>query len=227
MAIACCVCAAVYLALSSGLSLISRDWGGIPTSTAALPAAAPWGARAKKRKKKKKSGGVEGGKWRGTQTGSGCNFLRKLSEPFFVRPIRWNEGQRKRKRGREMERKTARVRKGGQKVHQRNLLSQVHMGPRKGSYCTAWTKPQRWTNEEQSVQERGRGWLTLQGLQPRLANISILKGFLRRHRGSTMALRWIHEDIVFIVHSFQAFPRKFANLFVVLDIKDCVAFMHI
>ena len=37
MAIACCVCAAVYLAFSSGCRLISSDWG-IPSSTTASPA---------------------------------------------------------------------------------------------------------------------------------------------------------------------------------------------
>lgn len=133
MAIACCVCAAVYLALSSGLSLISRGWGGFLPAPLLFQRLFPEAPEQRRGRRKKKAGGVEGGKWRGTQTGSGCNFLRKLSEPFFVRPIRWNEGERKRKRGREMERKTVRVRQGGQKGHQRNLPSQVHMGPRKGS----------------------------------------------------------------------------------------------
>lgn len=42
---------------------------------------------------------VEGGKLGGTQTGSGCNFLRKLSEPFLVQYIRTSEGRRERRKG--------------------------------------------------------------------------------------------------------------------------------
>lgn len=51
MAIAHCVCTAVYLALSSDPSLISSD-GGIPTSTTAPPAADPCGAQAQKKKRR-------------------------------------------------------------------------------------------------------------------------------------------------------------------------------
>lgn len=47
MATACCVCAAVYLALSSSCSLISSD-GGIPSSTVTPPDVTPRGARAKR-----------------------------------------------------------------------------------------------------------------------------------------------------------------------------------
>lgn len=42
---------------------------------------------------------MEGGKLGGTQTGSGCNFLRKLSEPFLVQSIRTSEGRRERRKG--------------------------------------------------------------------------------------------------------------------------------
>lgn len=81
MAIACCVFTAVYLALSSGQSLISDSvsWGFLPTPMLLQAPEAP-----EQRRKKNKTGGVEGGKCGHTQTGSGCNFLRKLSEPFLV-----------------------------------------------------------------------------------------------------------------------------------------------
>lgn len=55
MAIACCVCAAVYLALSSGLSLISRDWGGFlpaPLLFQRLLPEAPEQRRGRRKKKK-------------------------------------------------------------------------------------------------------------------------------------------------------------------------------
>lgn len=206
MAIACCVCTAVYLALSSGLSLISRDWG-IPTSSTAPPAAAPWGAWAqKKKKKKKKTGGVEGGEWGGTQTGSGCNFLWKLSEPFLVWPIRWNEGERKREQGRKMERKRVRVRKGDKKkkkkrrtkTHQRNLLchsAASSHGNQKRKLLHSMNETKWWTNEEQRAHEKqvrtGEGDLKLHGLHAQTANASILRGFLDTAQRS---LRQIHHE---------------------------------
>lgn len=73
-------------------------------------------------KEEEKTGGVEGGKWKGTQTGSGCNFLRKLSEPFLVWPIRWNEVERKEKEQGDASEKAP-----------------VHMRTSKESYYTAWT----------------------------------------------------------------------------------------
>lgn len=35
----------------------------------------------------------------GTQTGSGCNFLRKLSEPFLVQSIQTSKGRREEGKG--------------------------------------------------------------------------------------------------------------------------------
>lgn len=54
---------------------------------------------------------MEGGKLGGTQTGSGCNFLRKLSEPFLVQSIRTSEGRRERRKGVTKKKKKA----GGKK----------------------------------------------------------------------------------------------------------------
>lgn len=82
MALACRVCAVVYLALSSRHSTI--NWGASqdhwPRSHCS-----PKRLKPREDEEKNKNGGVKGGKWRGIQTGSGCNFLRKLSKPFPVR----------------------------------------------------------------------------------------------------------------------------------------------
>lgn len=93
-------------------------------------------------KEEEKTGGVEGGKWKGTQTGSGCNFLRKLSEPFLVWPIRWNEVERKEKEQGDASEKAP-----------------VHTRTSKGSYYTAWTVNKWGTDrswEKKSV--NGSGW---------------------------------------------------------------------
>lgn len=97
MVIACCVCAAVYLARSSGHSLISSDCGGIPACKAA-PSLLLQPLHQQGRGGGKT--GVGGNKRRNVQTGRGCNFLRKLSEPFPVWPIRWEKKESMKERRR-------------------------------------------------------------------------------------------------------------------------------
>lgn len=96
----CLYCCMVYLACSSGLNLISTNWG--ISSSIAAPPLPQWLILEEPEKRLGKKNG-QGGKWGGTQTGSGCNFLRKLSEPFPVWPIRCEEREEARQKRDENE----------------------------------------------------------------------------------------------------------------------------
>lgn len=115
-------------------------------------------------------GGVEGGKWGGTQTGSGCNFLRKLSEAFLVWPIRLNEGERMRKPDRRDEERDSESKKKFKKhqkktqtkLYQWNLLYLLSsMLTQKGSYFTQCERnpvTNKWGTQcswEMSVNKKG------------------------------------------------------------------------
>lgn len=99
MAKTCSVFTVVYLPFSSGCSLIS-DWERV-TSSSQSPAAFCHGCETKEEwgRGAKEQRGVEGGKLGGTETGSGCNFLRKLSEPFLVQSIWTSKGRREEGKG--------------------------------------------------------------------------------------------------------------------------------
>lgn len=82
--------------------------------------------------------GEGGNKWRSIQTGRGCNFLRKLSEPFPVWPIR----------GEKKESMTERRRRGGKgtSVSVRNITdkraSRWTFLPLGSAF--AWDEKERW-----------------------------------------------------------------------------------
>lgn len=102
MAIACCVCTAVWfiwLAHQASTSLALT--GGFLAVLLLLHSPSGWSLRSLRNDLEKRNG--QGGKWGGTQTGSGCNFLRKLSEPFPVWPIRCEEREEARQKRDENE----------------------------------------------------------------------------------------------------------------------------
>lgn len=73
------------------------------------------------------AGGQGSGRWQwgGTQTGSGCNFLRKLSETFLVQSVGTSEESRGRKRRdkvKDGESKKKIKKKIEAKLHQRKPL---------------------------------------------------------------------------------------------------------
>lgn len=98
MAIADCVFVLLFIWLSHQTQASLAVTGGFlpePLFLQQQIPEAPGHRRRKKKKRENRKKKVEewkGGKWGGTQTGRGCNFLRKLSEAFLVWPIRWKKG---------------------------------------------------------------------------------------------------------------------------------------
>lgn len=169
MAIACCVCTAVWfiwLAHQASTSLALT--GGFLAVLLLLHSPSGWSLRSLRNDLEKRNG--QGGKWGGTQTGSGCNFLRKLSEPFPVWPIRCEEREEARQKGDENEWDILKRKKKSwcpqvfphetwlSKLNQTNLWSHSSLSShgnqiRKLMQCINET--QCWTNEEQNSNDNG------------------------------------------------------------------------